>query len=135
MPVSVPIDRREVRRSFDPVPTSSRAARSWCDPVLVDWGLGDRRPDAALVLSELVANAVRHGAGPIEVTLSQRPGALRIAVSDAGPATEITAMNPGPTTSGGRGLAIVEHFACAWGVRVLPEGGKTVWAALPIHDQ
>jgi anti-sigma regulatory factor (Ser/Thr protein kinase) len=135
MPVSVPIDRREVHRSFDPVPTSSRAARRWCDPVLVEWGLGDRRPDAALVLSELVANAVRHGAGRIEVTLSQRPGALRIAVSDEGPAAEIAAMNPGPTTSGGRGLAIVEHFACAWGVRVLPQGGKTVWAALPIHDQ
>jgi len=134
MPVSVPTERSEVRRSFDPVPTSSRAARTWCDPVLLEWGLADQRPDAALVLSELVANAIRHGEGRIDVCLSRRPGALRIAVSDAGGPAEIAAQAPPPETSSGRGLAIVEHFASAWGVRQLPGGGKTVWAALPVTD-
>lgn len=93
--------------------------------------------DAALVVSELVGNAVRHGhplpGGRIKVSWRLERGHLRIAVTDGGTGPdgcERPAL-PGPWEPGGRGLAIVDAVCGQWGVNRAP-GATTVWARLPV---
>ncbi|MDQ1385544.1 MAG: hypothetical protein QOG65_2923 [Actinomycetota bacterium] len=86
---------------------------------------GDR---AALVVSELVANAVLHGVAPIQLHVDV-DGMLRIEVSD-GDCFGLVHARPAETDlPGGRGLRIVDALADDWGTRV-DEHGKTVWAQL-----
>ena len=90
--------------------------------------------DAALIVSELLSNAIRHAAplpgSQIRVTWTLDDDALRVAVSDAGngPLPRVTQANP--AAPGGRGLGIVESLSDRWGVQ--RDGGETtVWAVLP----
>jgi anti-sigma regulatory factor (Ser/Thr protein kinase) len=90
--------------------------------------------DAALVLSELLSNAIRH-ARPlpgctVRVAWTLSSGSLRVSVSDGGGPTQPRADRPSVSALGGRGLAIVEHLSSSWGIR--SSGGRiTVWAVLP----
>ena len=90
--------------------------------------------DAALVLSELLSNAIRH-AGPlpgctVRVAWTLAGGSLRVSVSDGGGLTRPRAERSSVSALGGRGLAIVEHLSSNWGIR--SSGGRmTVWAVLP----
>lgn len=135
MTLTPPRHADEACRVFDPDTTSARAARQWCTPLLERWGAGARQPDAVLVLSELIANAIRHGDGAVEVRLHRRPGELRIEVSDEGPADPVVLRRPDAASPTGRGLGIIEHVAADWGVRPRQEGGKTVWASLPVDSE
>jgi anti-sigma regulatory factor (Ser/Thr protein kinase) len=57
----------------------------------------DRAIDLVLVVHELAANAVRHGAGTGRVRMWTQPGGLRCEVQDAGPAArESQAGHEGP---------------------------------------
>ncbi|WP_342755668.1 ATP-binding protein [Allonocardiopsis opalescens] len=89
--------------------------------------------DAALVLSELLSNALRHArplpSGEIRVSWHCGSGMVELSVSDGGAATEPKLARPGLSALGGRGLGIVEHLAQRWGVRA-EEGVNTVWAIL-----
>ena len=84
--------------------------------------------DAALVLSELVTNAVRHAGTEIQVALELWDGALTVSVHDGGPALP-RLIPQAERRFGGQGLAIVVRLAEAWGV-VVGDGGKTVWCRL-----
>ena len=87
------------------------------------WGLDVAR-EAELAVSELVANAVLHGYGPVGLRLREDDGLL-IEVEDANPMPpEQVDGHAGRT--GGFGMTIVATFA-EWGWR--PEGSsKIVWA-------
>jgi len=92
------------------------------------------RADAALVLTELVTNAVRHAFaradGRINVGWRRAGGDVTIWVRDGGGRTGMPHPRvPGPTEPSGRGLAIVEALAEQWGVRT-DDTGTTVWARL-----
>jgi anti-sigma regulatory factor (Ser/Thr protein kinase) len=95
----------------------------------------DRRNDAALVMSELVGNALRHARprsdGSVVVRWRLGDQLLRIEVSDGGGAGEpvIQRARPGVVAASGRGLAIVDTLTQDWGVRY-DEDGTTVWAVL-----
>ncbi len=113
------------------------AARCWTLEQVEHFGWGAGwRPDSgtvALVVSELVTNALRHaGGGRVGVCLVLEVGRLRIAVSDES-RHEPVIQPPGPGRVGGHGLRIVASVAARWGVR--PHGtGKEVWAdLLPQH--
>jgi len=104
------------------------AARHFAVGVLRGWGAADLADDAALVVTELAANAIVHAHSAFTVTLSARGDLLRISVRDAGPL-------PGP----GRavlmpvplhGLGAVDALASRWGVEPLGDAGKTVWVEL-----
>jgi anti-sigma regulatory factor (Ser/Thr protein kinase) len=95
--------------------------------------------DAALLLTELVANGVRHGgaddASELHVRIEARPAAVRIEVvnPDHAPAG-IGPRPPDMGGGGGLGLHIVDHVASRWGVREQPR--TAVWFELDCagHD-
>jgi anti-sigma regulatory factor (Ser/Thr protein kinase) len=89
--------------------------------------------DAAIVVSELLSNAIRHAAplpdAQVQVTWGLDHDALRIAVSDAGDGPLPHVTEPAPGAPGGRGLGIVESLSDRWGV-LREDGVTTVWAQL-----
>jgi anti-sigma regulatory factor (Ser/Thr protein kinase) len=85
----------------------------------------DRCNDLAVVVSELVTNAVRYGGPPITLEVSPGDGTARVEVSD-GTATAPTPRGRDLFATGGRGLELVMHLTRAWGWSPL-EGGKVVW--------
>ena len=90
--------------------------------------------DAALVMSELLSNAILH-ARPlpdslVRVAWELSPPSLAVMVSDGGSTTRPHAARPSLSAIGGRGLSIVEQLCSSWGVRA-DERGTTVWAVLP----
>jgi anti-sigma regulatory factor (Ser/Thr protein kinase) len=95
-------------------------------------GVDDRvRRDLTIVVSELVANAIRHAprvaGGRVVLKVATEPEVVRVEVSDPGdgfdPAT-------GPYVGGGLGLIIVGHLAVNWGV--VTGDCTTVWCELPL---
>ncbi|MFD9283948.1 SpoIIE family protein phosphatase [Streptomyces mirabilis] len=92
---------------------------------LADWGLDEAAFAAELMLSELVTNAIRHGAGPIRVRLLHGR-TLICEVSDASN-TAPHLRRAASTDEGGRGLFLVAQLAQSWGTRYLTEG-KVIWA-------
>ncbi|KDN77400.1 protein phosphatase [Streptomyces olindensis] len=92
---------------------------------LADWGLDETAFAAELILSELITNAMRHGAGPIRVRLLYGR-TLICEVSDASN-TAPHLRRAASTDEGGRGLFLVAQLSQSWGTRYLPEG-KVIWA-------
>jgi len=93
--------------------------------------------DAALVLSELISNALRHATPLPGFTLRASwrllDDSVEIAVSDGGAETVPTVCQPAGWAVGGRGLGIVDRLSLRWGVS--DESGKTtVWARLPVPE-
>ncbi|MFI0815265.1 ATP-binding protein [Streptomyces sp. NPDC021098] len=118
-------------KRFTPVPPSVHRARHSAEAALSTWGVA---PGSALVvllvLSELATNAVRHGRVPgryYEVRIAYDAEKLvGVEVSDPGDGLPVIG-DAAPDAERGRGLAIVEGVAEAWGVRERVVG-KTVWA-------
>jgi two-component sensor histidine kinase len=95
--------------------------------------LGD---DLGLLTSELLTNAIRHGARPeedevVELVLWPADGHYWLAVSDPGNGTPRLTC-PTPDAETGRGLLLVDHLAAAWTVRPRPTRGTSVIAGLHI---
>ena len=88
-----------------------------------------RLDDVALVVSELVTNAVVHGTGEITLDLTVAADAVRVEVADEAPADLPGALPLTPDSESGRGLFLVSKIARDWGVRAAG-GGKVVWADL-----
>jgi anti-sigma regulatory factor (Ser/Thr protein kinase) len=88
--------------------------------------------DAALLVTELVTNAVRHGRPQITLQVCLEPPRFGVLVKDAG--TTIPTSNPqqpGADATGGRGLVIVDRLSAEWGVIPTQSSpGKTVWFEL-----
>ncbi|GAA3212620.1 hypothetical protein GCM10010468_32080 [Actinocorallia longicatena] len=117
-------------------PASVSVARRHLIRELLASGVSDdTADDAAVIVSELLSNALRH-ARPLEGEASQvrvawtRVGdTVEVAVTDGGAVTEPRKGQPALSSLGGRGLGIVETLAQSWGVR-RDEHGSTVWALL-----
>jgi len=90
-------------------------------------------PDVALLVTELVANGVRHGGAhagtELQLRLERRPLVLHVEVLNPGDTPGLVGQRPPDLTGGGGlGLHIVERLASRWGVR---NGRRTaVWFEL-----
>jgi len=93
--------------------------------------------DVALVISELLSNALRHAAplpgSRIRVAWRVDPGSVQVSVSDGGGPTAPELGEPTPGATGGRGLRIVERLSSRWGTST-GEEGTTVWAEVPVRQ-
>lgn len=91
--------------------------------------------NAELLVSEIVTNALRHGAGEIALTVRVDPPGIGVAVTDTGEGMPIArAERPADDEGSGRGLLIVDAVASRWGVEPSwPPPGKTVWFDVRPH--
>ena len=119
-----------VRTTLPAAVTTPAAARAVARDV-VERGRGAVRvEDVALVVSELVTNAVLHGDGDITLDVAVAPHTVHVEVGDGGP-EEPAALNPPADAEAGRGLQLVSRIATRWGVRTAAHG-KVVWADLAV---
>ncbi|GAA4883283.1 ATP-binding protein [Kitasatospora terrestris] len=103
-------------------------ARAFTLSALTDWSWPGSE-DVVLLVAELVANAVLHAGGPIELVLDAHPTRLRIEVSDNSPVLPAPRRPHRPEMPGGHGLYIVQQASDRWGAA--PQAwGKTVWAEI-----
>lgn len=86
--------------------------------------------DAALVVSELAANAVVHARSSFWVSITLCASTLRVDVADGGP------IAPGPASQDwvprqGRGLGLIDALCTRWGTHASTKG-KVVWGELQL---
>ncbi|MGL5858989.1 MAG: ATP-binding protein [Angustibacter sp.] len=128
------------------VPTRSRTVRVPHAPAsvpatrhaLVDDLRGREVPpqvvdEAELVVSELLANAVRHARplpdGSVRVHWQVKGSTVELDVTDGGGPLVPRPIHPSPYATFGRGLRVVRSLAHEWGV-LDEERGRTVWVCL-----
>lgn len=115
-----------------PKTTSARAARRFVAAALVRSGLAGAAELAALLVNELVTNAILHAGTDIEVRLRQAEARIRVEVADGGAGT-VEVRDFGADASTGRGLLLIEELADEWGAE--PDGaGKVVWFELDASE-
>jgi len=95
---------------------------------------GEAAGDAALVISELLSNSIKHAwplpGEKVRAAWMVDDGLVEVQVSDGGGPTRPRQDYPPISALGGRGLGIVERLSDDWGIRA-DETGQTVWAVLP----
>ena len=145
--------RHKVERNVTLPYTSASVAgarqRLCSDLRAVEIGEG-RIDDAALILSELVSNALRH-AGPlctpedpdgcvgvswrVEIDRGAAGGGwVELAVRDGGSSTMPRVARPSISGLGGRGLGIVQTLSGRWGTE-MDATTTTVWAVLDLSAE
>ena len=114
---------------------SVHAGRDFAVATAHRWGASERSADLAIVVSELLTNAVRHtrpGSGrtwprrPIRLGLLQLTPGLLCAVADPSTAVPVPRA-PAEFGETGRGLQIVGVLSDQWGYTTWG-GGTVVWA-------
>jgi len=136
------------------------AARDFSLATLRRWGVADRTDDIAIVLSELLTNALRHAhlsAQPARPAQSasawsgdQGPGVpgghssgLRMALVQPGrfvlvvvsdPARQVPVLRePDYLAESGRGLHVINALSDGWGCTTPSDAGKAVWALFAVR--
>ncbi|AEH10967.1 ATP-binding region ATPase domain protein [Candidatus Protofrankia datiscae] len=110
-------------------PAVVAAVRAGVSRQLCAWGLEEAVFTTELLVSELVTNAICHGAAPITLRLV-RGRVLICEVSDGGCGSPRPRRVRG-CDEGGRGLFLVAQLCQSWGVRHTSTG-KTVWTEQPL---
>src|SRR5450631_3982208 len=141
---------RIARRTPAADASSVCAARGFAVATLRHWGAADRCEDIAVVVSELLTNALRHAvpravgtqpraegtqprsAGtrprwPIRLGLLQCGPCVLCAVADPSESAPAQAK-PGELAETGRGLEVIGALSDSWGYITASDMGKIVWA-------
>lgn len=117
-----------------PLPTAVACARLHAVHVLHEWGLRELADDTALIVSELITNAVDASA----VLPERPPVTLRLLATEAGLMIEAWDQSPsdlqpravGDDAESGRGLTVVAALSTRWGCERTGYRRKVVWAEL-----
>ncbi len=120
-------------RQLTLAPTARAAglARRVTHEALASWRMAHLEETAALLVSELVTNVVRHahtGGSALVLRLDATGPWLRIEVHDADPRWP-QPRTPGGLDGSGFGFVLIEAMADRWGVREATIG-KAIWAEL-----
>lgn len=129
---------RVATRKPAPAPHSIAPSRAFALRTMRRWGEDSRADDVAAVVSELLANAVRHALPRIRTDCSPWP--VRLGLLHAGRYVVCAVADPSPDgpalrqpdwqEESGRGLLVVSSLSEQWGYCVAPSAqGKVVWAA------
>jgi hypothetical protein len=131
--LGVPDPEHRISMALEPVVGAARRARELVTEVCARWDCPDLAGPACIVLTEMVNNVVAHAQTPMTVMIARYVGQMSVAVRDQSPAApRFTGAPVSPTSSGGRGLLLIDSMASRWGHLVVA-GGKVVWALL--HDE
>ena len=129
---------RQVASSPRDAGLACRGAREFTGQVLRGWGLLALAEDAAVIVSELVTNALLHGCDlsaaaqdKVELILWRQAGQMVCAVTDPGSEPPVL-VSADPLAEAGRGLQVVQALSATWGWTRLGSCRKAVWAALPV---
>jgi anti-sigma regulatory factor (Ser/Thr protein kinase) len=113
-----------------PEPASATRARQLARDQLAVVCSSEVLDTVALLVTELVTNAILHAGTPLQLAIDAQPDRIRLCVEDASPRQpEVHHYDSDAVT--GRGLALVEQLATSWGVDQTP-AGKVVWCEIAI---
>lgn len=118
-----------VQLTLTPERQSVAIGRHWVVRIAAAAGVtGMANQVVELLASELLSNAVLHGAGgrPVQLWFRADDDVVRVSVSDSLPKRPVV-LHPALVAPSGRGMAIVEAMSNRWGVDSQDDGGKTVW--------
>lgn len=122
------VEPKFVTAVLPPQPTSAGVARELVTSQLRAWHVEALSDDAALVVTELVTNAVRYAGTDVELRITPIAGGVRLEVRD-GSTRPLRPRSPELRDEGGRGLMLVDALAHRYGVEA--EGnGKRVWVEM-----
>jgi anti-sigma regulatory factor (Ser/Thr protein kinase) len=119
-------------------PESAKAAREFTVATLRTWQLSHVIDDAEIIATELVTNAIKHGAccagstsaiGPVELVWQRDTGRVVCVVTDGNSQPPVL-VAANPDSECGRGLQVVQALASSWGWMKLGATQKAVWAAI-----
>lgn len=123
-------------QTFPCEPSTAEIGRKLVRDALGVWHLDDLADVAALIISELTANAVRHTPCHSIRLIVGRPSAtrVRVGVVDRAPSRLPVLGRAGEDDESGRGLLLVDGIADRWGYDLhgldRRPWGKEVWAEL-----
>jgi anti-sigma regulatory factor (Ser/Thr protein kinase) len=123
----------EIRMTIQGEEASVRLARELARYALINWGYEHSLvDDSAVVMSEIVTNAVEAAAGhALRIRIALHEGAPLLECWDPSPELP-RSCEAGLDALSGRGLAIIAAYARETGVRPSATGhGKIVWALMP----
>lgn len=116
-------------------------ARALVQTALAAWELLEHADIGELIVSELVANAVRHAIGPtIRIQVDRlTDDRVRFSVVDHAPHRLPRLRTPGPSEDSGRGLLLLDVLADRWGYDLVgtarrPPVSKRVWAEVVVKS-
>ena len=113
-----------------PEPASASRARQLARERLRVVCTPDVLDTVALLVTELVTNAILHARTPLQLEIEVHPDRVRLCVEDASlQQPELHHYDTDAVT--GRGLALLEQLATSWGVEARPSG-KVVWCEIAL---
>ena len=120
-------------------PSSVPAARRALDEFAGEARLGEGDVyNLRLLATELLANAITHGAGPgdeIELRLDVSAARVRCSVLDPSRTASVPQVLAAAADRGsGRGLYLVESLADRWGDRII-DGRNEVWFEIGLRER
>jgi anti-sigma regulatory factor (Ser/Thr protein kinase) len=108
---------------------SVRAARRFVTSTLAGRGFSaDLVDTAALLVSELVSNAVLHARSRVDVLVDGDADRVRVVVHDLSRRSVVRRRHQVDSATG-RGLVLLERLSADWGVQMRSDG-KDVWFEL-----
>ena len=118
MTAAVEAPGERMTRTLDALPGAVAEARRWAAGVTRGLLDPDQAQSLRLIVSELVTNALRHGAEgeQIDLAVTPKPEILCVQVTDDGPGIAPRPRALETDEEGGFGLYFVEQLTRRWGV-------------------